>query len=49
MRPRDAVVADLAAPRTVVHSLKNIDIPESARFIGIGINSKRTDSDSTTA
>lgn len=49
MRARDAVAADLAAPSTAVHKLKNIDIPVSARFVGLGLSSKRTDSESTTA
>ena len=48
-RGRDAVAADLAAPSTVMHELKNIDIPVSERLVGLGLNSKRTDSGSNTA
>ena len=49
MQTRDAVVADLATPRKAVHESKDVDIPVSARFVGLGINSKRTDSGSTVA
>ena len=49
VRARDAVAGDLAAPRTAVHELKHVDISVSARFVGLGMNSKRTDSGSTTA
>ena len=43
------VAGDFAAPRIAVHELKNFDISVSARFVGLGMNSKRTDSGSTTA
>ena len=46
---RDAVVADLVTPRQAVHESKKVDIPVSARFVGLGINSKRTDRGSTIA